>query len=74
MTYLLSMLLVSMGKIGTIINKKFGDAVTVTIGSRIRDSANPDSDELFEAAGAPGVYFYAHGTRRIVSDGILLVM
>lgn len=31
--------------------QKTQGAVTVTIGSRVRDSANPDSDELFEAAG-----------------------
>jgi hypothetical protein len=54
--------------------QKIRGAVTVTIGSRVRDSANPDSDELFKAAGVPGVYFYARGTRVIVSDGILPVM
>jgi len=54
--------------------QKIRSAVTVTIGSRGRDSANPDSDELFEAAGAPGVYLYARTTRRTVSDSILLVM
>lgn len=50
------MLLVSMEKIGRIINRKSGCAVTVTIGSRERDFAKPDSDEPFEAAGVPGVY------------------
>ena len=54
-THLLSMLLVSMEKIGSIIQKIRG-AVTVTIGSQARDLANPDSDEFFEAAGTPGVY------------------
>ena len=36
--------------------QKIQSAVTVTIGSRLRDFANPDSDELLEAAGIPGVY------------------
>lgn len=54
--------------------QKIRSVVTVTIGSRVRDSANPDSDELFEAAGVPGVDLYARATRRIVSDSILLVM
>ena len=35
--------------------QKIVGAVTVTIGSRVRDSVNPDSDELFKAAGAPCV-------------------
>ena len=30
-------------------------AVTVTVGSRTRDTPNPDSDECFETAGSPGV-------------------
>ena len=55
-TYLLSMLLVSVEKTGPIINGKFGGAVTVTAGSQVRDFTNLDSDELFEAAGAPGTY------------------
>ena len=42
--------------------RKIRGAVTVTIGSRVRDSVNPDSDELFEAAGAPGAY-YMRGLR-----------
>ena len=54
--HLLSILLVSMEKIGWIINRKSGRAVTVTIGSRGRDFAKPDSDEPFEAAGIPGVF------------------
>ena len=63
------MLLVSMEKIGRIINRKFGGAVTVTIGSQARDFAKPDSDELFEAAGIPGVYSM-WTTRRVATDGI----
>ena len=48
---------------------KIQGAVTVTIGSRVRDSANPDSDELLETAGVPGVYLYACATRRAASNG-----
>jgi len=54
--------------------QKIQDAVTVTIGSRVRDFANPDSDELFETAGPPGVCFYSRATRHIVPNGTSLVM
>jgi len=62
------------GENWSIINRKMRGAVTVTIGSRVRDFTHPDSDELFETAGTSGVYSVRGVTRRAASNSNFLVM